>query len=249
MTQKQKWDLLCFGSLQCLYLYLCFVLSSLTTSCLPTSLSQVIIFFFLCMVLSHWILFCSNPGIVRHPRLRTCEDPKRYCNTCRVQKSIHIHHCSRCNTCVEHLDHHCFWIANCVGKQNRKLFVLFLFYALCLVFLLTGVCALLAIELGDRIIYTTYMQWSAPAFLFWGIIFGILTGGLFSMLLEQIFLLSNHWTKIYVLQHRDEILQQPNIHRCSKTNLSLYFGNYPWEWFWPYQNFNLQTNSNSKKLK
>lgn len=36
-------------------------------------------------------------------------------------------HCLYCDKCIEGYDHHCYWINNCVGKNNLDLFFVFLF--------------------------------------------------------------------------------------------------------------------------
>lgn len=47
---------------------------------------------------------------------------------CNMYKPDRCHHCRVCNTCVLRMDHHCPWIANCVGFHNYKFFLLLLFY-------------------------------------------------------------------------------------------------------------------------
>ena len=74
---------------------------------------------------------------------------ERKCNTCQIMRPPEASHCRVCDNCVMGFDHHCAFISNCVGKRNRKYFVLFLFYG--------GVFALIATCLIVRIIYYVFV--------------------------------------------------------------------------------------------
>lgn len=54
---------------------------------------------------------------------------RRFCNKCTKYKPDRCHHCRVCNSCVLRMDHHCPWIANCVGFRNHKYFLLLVFYS------------------------------------------------------------------------------------------------------------------------
>lgn len=55
------------------------------------------------------------------------------CSRCDFVKPIRTHHCTICNQCVFNMDHHCPWVNNCIGLENLRYFLLFIFYLLCVI--------------------------------------------------------------------------------------------------------------------
>ncbi|EGR29094.1 hypothetical protein IMG5_163250 [Ichthyophthirius multifiliis] len=80
----------------------------------------------------------SDPGKVPTYWGVIMDDPeskkRRYCLICHQFKPERSHHCSTCQRCVLNMDHHCPWIMNCIGYQNRKFFILMIFYITLTVF-------------------------------------------------------------------------------------------------------------------
>ena len=50
----------------------------------------------------------------------------KFCETCILYRPPKTSHCKYCDSCVEGFDHHCFWIGNCIGKNNYHDFFNFL---------------------------------------------------------------------------------------------------------------------------
>lgn len=52
-----------------------------------------------------------------------------FCDDCQHMQPPRCHHCPLCNRCILKRDHHCFFIASCVGQDNQAQFAVYCYHA------------------------------------------------------------------------------------------------------------------------
>lgn len=103
------------------------------------------------------------------------------CPLCGAVRPPGAHHCGVCQRCIRRAHHHCPWVNNCVGEDNRKFFVLFTLYTALgalHVMLLLSVPALRAYARGEWDLRTPVRLRASLLFLFMVALNGFLFAGL-----------------------------------------------------------------------
>ncbi|KAM3863325.1 LOW QUALITY PROTEIN: uncharacterized protein ACN63O_013264 [Diretmus argenteus] len=54
------------------------------------------------------------------------QSPHRFCPYCELFQPDHSKHCKLCDVCVKDYDHHCLFVNQCIGRDNHRLFLLFI---------------------------------------------------------------------------------------------------------------------------
>lgn len=115
------------------------------------------------------------------------------CQRCLRTKPDRTHHCSQCNQCILKMDHHCPWVANCIGFRNHKYFLNMIFYAsvstlfICITAYPVFIAVLASDNVDGKLAYAIVTAWILCC------AFGLLITGFFCF---HMWLLSNQYTTI-----------------------------------------------------
>jgi len=152
--------------------------------------------------------------------------PIRVCHKCSgAPKPLRTHHCSVCGECVLKMDHHCPWIANCVGFRNHKYFVLFLCYAClgCLFFLIAGVSLLSSAFQREGDLSSNFVFFLCSL---------ITAAFAFALLCFSAFHVHLVLSATTTLEAGGDDTRSP-FHLGRRANWEAVFGSNPWTWFLP----------------
>lgn len=98
----------------------------------------------------------SLPLVMQNTAEAKFDGGPRFCSKCNCYKPDRTHHCRHCNRCVLRMDHHCPWFASCVGFENHRYFIQFLFYALLMCFFAFTMAAAITIQFFKYQLYEEY---------------------------------------------------------------------------------------------
>ncbi|CAK0901164.1 unnamed protein product [Prorocentrum cordatum] len=123
-----------------------------------------------------WKMGESMASSLRGTREVKTSGQKRHCKWCLKYKPDRCHHCRMCKVCVLKMDHHCPWVANCIGFRNHKYFFLLVIYSelSCLFIALTVLGSVVAsldqeMPTGHRFL----LAWCATLSVVMGVLLGI----------------------------------------------------------------------------
>jgi hypothetical protein len=111
----------------------------LPNSVLP-AYHKIVLFFVVVFALFTFYLACTiSPGKINASTVHVYDNypyddvlyQEKECTTCKVPKLPRSKHCRVCDNCVPRFDHHCGWLNQCVGEENYKYFLLFVFSNAC----------------------------------------------------------------------------------------------------------------------
>jgi len=140
-----------------------------------------------------------------------------FCEYCGRKKFIRSSHCKICNICVLCRDHHCPWIANCVGFKNIHFFYNFLIWGI--IDILSVIIFYFKFLLNINYINRNYPQLNLSNFKFIFLTFLIIILLLVVISLSTLFSILNY--EIYNNRTQLEGYRNPNIEMfiyCKKRN-------------------------------
>jgi palmitoyltransferase len=100
--------------------------------------------FAICYLTISFLVFCfygylsfSDPGVMTNNEYNNLldavekgENLESFCPFCLIRKNYKNTHCLICQKCIDEFDHHCFWVGNCIGKNNYTFFFIFLIFVI-----------------------------------------------------------------------------------------------------------------------
>lgn len=101
---------------------------------------------------------CSTSSNEWRPELTFAQ---KYCYICENFKPHGTGHCLDCGHCIMEKDHHCLWLANCIGRNNIRFFYIFLF-----TFILITCYSCVAVRALLRVFFHLKPSWAADAAIF-----------------------------------------------------------------------------------
>jgi len=142
-------------------------------------------------------------------------------------KPFRAHHCRVCDRCVLKMDHHCIFLAQCIGLFNYKFFCLFVVYAILACCFYVAVSIPASTFLGP----SSFIEWDHPQ--------AILTAAsvlaTFVLLVMLVIFWSTHMKLILNCQTTIEYIKAQSLDHGEPvmTKLKRVFGDEFWTWFFP----------------
>ncbi|SCM21598.1 palmitoyltransferase, putative [Plasmodium chabaudi chabaudi] len=161
----------------------------------------------------------ANPFHIYRDAFYQYKTKLNYCIQCDIVQILRSKHCKFCRRCIKTYDHHCPWINNCVGENNRSIFFLYLYFENITIFLTLRNVTKVAYSLIPR---------SRYIFLFWLVVLAFIL----AIFLIIIFFLAFYHTYLCIINEttwenlRRDILAGSEKNEKEKYNNTFFFISY-----------------------
>lgn len=194
-------------------------------------------------LLSFLVASKANPGYTTGLPLLKSSNDEENCHICDAAKPERTHHCSKCMNCVFNMDHHCVWIDNCVGVNNRKAFTLLLWWAAISLMIGGSGGVYVSIDLVNLIVFN-FKLFSIRMILSYIVLIAILLAMAFNGLAFFAYASVNFFNILKDVNMIERFFGYQatwNI-KSPKRNFFFYFGKNPIFWLIPFGTPNLNKN-------
>ncbi|SCM20495.1 palmitoyltransferase, putative [Plasmodium chabaudi adami] len=161
----------------------------------------------------------TNPFHIYRDAFYQYKTKLNYCIQCDIVQILRSKHCKFCRRCIKTYDHHCPWINNCIGENNRSIFFLYLYFENITIFLTLRNVTKVAYSLIPR---------SRYIFLFWLVVLIFIL----AIFLIIIFFLAFYHTYLCIINEttwenlRRDILAGSEKNEKEKYNNTFFFISY-----------------------
>ena len=147
------------------------------------------------------------------------------CKWCNNYRPLRTGHCSKCDECIVHMDHHCEFIQNCVGAYNHRFFLQFITYLFIILSLFLYYAHSVWSEVGDEHKNMIHVSWFFALAIYTWLIYRLIIPQYHQLWINQVYI----ERKFRTFANVDNYYETNSVY----SNIEIVMGSSILRWFVP----------------